>query len=196
MKVLIACEFSGIVREAFRKKGHNVWSCDFLQTKIPGKHYQCDISEVLYDDWDMIIAHPPCTYLANSGVMWLHRDQSRWEKLDEGCDFFNIFLDHPCKKIAIENPVPHKYALMRLKGRKYTQIIQPYMFGHAESKKTCLWLKGLPKLKESNNVKHIYDSLPKNEGQRIHYMPPSKDRGLLRSITYQGIADGMANQWT
>jgi hypothetical protein len=194
MKILVACEYSGIVREAFTKLGHDVTSCDILPTEIPGKHYQGDIRDILYDNWDMIIAHPPCTYLCNSGVCWLRKDNTRWAKLDDGANFFKLFENHPCPKIAIENPIPHKYAVERI-GRKYDQLIQPYQFGHLERKATCLWLKGLPKLKETNNVKEEMDKLPKNKSQRLHYLPPRPERAKLRSKTFQGIADAMAEQW-
>ena len=195
MKILIACEYSGIVRDAFSEKGHNVMSCDLLPTDRPGKHYQGDVRDILEDKWDLIIAHPPCTFFTNSGVRWLHEDPSRWAKLDAAAEFFNLFLDNKCKKIAIENPVPHKYAIERINGRKYTQTIQPYEFGHPESKRTCLWLKGLPKLKETNNVKDKFLKLPKKQAQRIHYIPPSKDRWKIRSTTFSGIAQAMADQW-
>jgi hypothetical protein len=195
MKILVACEYSGVVRDAFTKLGHDVTSCDILPTDSPGKHYQGDVKDILDDDWDMIIAHPPCTYFANSGVSWLHKDESRWAKLDEAAEFFNLFLNHPCKKIVIENPIPHKYAVERIGGTKYTQIIQPWQFGHPESKRTCLWLKGVDPLKETDNVKDTFDTLPKKLQQRLHYLPQSKDRWKLRSTTYQGIADAMADQW-
>ncbi len=154
-----------------------------------------DVKKMLYKDWDLIIAHPPCTYMCNSGVCHLHKDESRWQKLDEAAEFFNLFLDHPCEKICVENPIPHKYAVERIGGRKYTQTIQPWQFGHPESKRTCLWLKGLPKLVETDNVKHIYDKLPKHKQQRLHYMPPGKDRWKERSKTFDGIAKAMADQW-
>ena len=195
MEILIACEYSGIVRDAFIKKGHNAISCDILPTESPGPHYQGNVLDILYNDWDMIIAHPPCTYLSNSGVCHLYTDITRWEKLDKAADFFNLFLDHPCKKVAIENPIQHKYARERLKNRKYTQIVQPYHFGHLETKRTCLWLKGLSPLKKTNDVKEEFDKLPDNQKQRLHYLPPSKDRAKLRSKTFSGIADAMADQW-
>ena len=194
LKILIACEYSGTVREAFAKLGHDVTSCDILPTDVPGKHYQGDIRDILYQHWDIIIAHPPCTYLCNSGVCHLHTDESRWEKLDDGAAFFKLFEDHPCEKIAIENPIPHKYAVERI-GRKYDQLVQPFMFGHTERKATCFWLKGLPKLVETNNVKEEMLLLPKNQQQKMHYLPPSEERAKLRSKTYQGIADAMAAQW-
>jgi len=124
MKVLIACEFSGIVRDAFAKKGHDAWSCDLLPTEIPGNHIQGDVCDILDDGWDMMIAHPPCTYLANSGVRWLHERPERWEKLKEAADFFRTLLNAPIERICIENPIPHKYAIYLI-GRKYDQIIQP-----------------------------------------------------------------------
>jgi hypothetical protein len=134
MKVLIACEFSGIVREAFRKKGHDAWSCDLLPTEIPGQHIQGDVLKILNDGWDLMIAHPPCTYLANSGVQHLHKDKNRWQKMEDARTFFMLLLKSEIKKICIENPVPHKYAELPV----YTQIIQPYEHGHEISKRTCL----------------------------------------------------------
>lgn len=202
MKILVACEYSGVVRNAFKAKGHDVTSCDILPADDGSKdHYQGDIKDILYDKWDMIIAHPPCTRLANSGVSHLYnkdstKNISMWKDLDDGAAFFNTFLDHPCDKICIENPIPHKYAIERFTGnKKYTQIIQPWMFGHMETKATCLWLKGLPKLVETDNVKEAMMKLPKNQRQRLHYLPPSKDRAKLRSRTYDGIGKAMAEQW-
>jgi hypothetical protein len=196
MKVLVACESSGTVRDAFIRKGHTAFSCDLLPSDDNSIfHYECDVRDVLHQDWDLIIAHPPCTYMCNSGVCHLHKDKERWGKLDEAAEFFNLFLDHPCKKVCVENPVPHKYAVERIKGRKYTQTVQPWMFGHPESKRTCFWLKGLPKLQETNNVKDFYDKLPKNKQQRLHYLSPGPDRWKIRSKTYQGIANAMAEQW-
>lgn len=194
MKVLVACEYSGIVREAFAAKGHDAWSCDFLPTDVPGNHYQGDVMDIINDGWDIMIAHPPCTYLANSGVCWLYRQEGRWNKMREGAKFFRELLTANIPKIAVENPVMHKYAT-KIIGRKQNQTIQPYEFGHPESKRTCLWLIGLPMLKGTKNVKDNMLKLPKREQQRIHYLPPSKDRWKLRSTTYQGIADAMAEQW-
>lgn len=195
MKILIACEYSGRVREAFAKLGHDAMSCDLLPTEQPGKHYQGDVRDVLYEPWDVLIAHPECTYLTNSGVCHLHKDTSRWPKLFDGAAFFKLFLDarHIPRK-AIENPIPHKYAV-QLIGRKYTQVIQPWMFGHPEQKATCLWLEGLSPLKPTNNVKAEMLLLPKNQRERLHYLPPSPDRWKERSRTFQGIADAMAAQW-
>lgn len=194
MKVLVACEFSGIVREAFKAKGHDAWSCDLLPTEIKGNHFQCDVLEILDLSWDLMIAHPPCTYLANSGVMWLHKQEGRWDKMREGAEFFKKLLNADIPKICIENPIMHKYA-KEIIGTNFTQSIQPYQFGHKEQKRTCLWLKGLPKLKETNNVKEEMLKLSDKERQRLHYLPPSKDRWKLRSTTFQGIANAMANQW-
>ena len=195
LRVLVACEYSGTVRDAFAARGHDAMSCDMLPTDKPGKHYQGDVRDVLDDGWDLMIAHPPCTYLANSGVTWLHRDPTRWMKLDEAAAFFRLLLNAPIPRIAIENPIMHKYAKERIGGVKQSQVIQPWMFGHMEQKATCLWLKNLPLLKPTNNVKAEMMNLPDNERQRLHYLPPSKDRWKLRSTTYQGIADAMAISW-
>ena len=195
LKVLVACEYSGRVRDAFIKRGHNAMSCDLLPTDSPGPHYQGDVRDVLNNDWDLLVAHPPCTYMTNSGVSWLHKDPERWELLDDAAAFFNLFLDAPIERIAVENPIMHKYAKERIGNRKQSQVIQPWMFGHMEQKGTCLWLKNLPLLQPTNNVKAAMMELPDNERQRLHYLPPSKDRWKLRSTTYQGIADAMAAQW-
>lgn len=184
MRILIACEFSGIVRDAFIAKGHEAMSCDLLPTESPGPHYYGCVSDILYDHWDMIIAHPPCTRLANSGVRWLH-ERALWDELKKACAFFNMFKNHDCPRICIENPIPHKYAVDKI--GKYSQIIQPWQYGHGESKAICLWLKGLPKLEPSNIV-------PGRE-QKVWRMGPSEDRAKKRSRFYTGIADAMANQW-
>jgi hypothetical protein len=195
MKVLVACEYSGKVREAFKILGHDVTSCDLLPSddKSPD-HYQGDVEDILYDGWDLMIGHPPCTYLCNSGVTWLHRIEGRWDQMRDGANFFKLLWEAPIERIALENPIMHKYAKVII-GSDYTQLIQPYQFGHPESKATCLWLKNLPELEETKNVKDIWKSLPKKEAQRLHMLPPSKDRWKLRSETYQGIADAMAAQW-
>ena len=187
MRILIACEFSGIVRNAFALQGHDVWSCDLLPTELPGNHIQGNVLDILHNDWDMMIAHPPCTYLCNSGVRWLHERKGRWDKMKDGVDFFRVLLTAPIYKIAIENPIPHKYAL-RVIGREYDQIIQPWQFGHGETKATCLWLKNLPRLLPTKIIR--------NREHRLHKLPPSKDRSKLRSKTYVGIAKAMADQWT
>ena len=180
MKILIACEFSGTVRDAFIAKGHDAWSCDLLPTDVLGNHIQDDVLNVIDDTWDMMIAHPPCTHLAVSGARWF-----KYKALEqkEAIDFFMALANAPIEKVCVENPI----SIMSTKYRKPDQIIQPWMFGHGETKATCLWLKGLSKLKPTNVV----------EGReaRIHNMPPTKDRSKLRSLTYPGIADAMANQW-
>ena len=195
MRVLVACEYSGRVRDAFIRHGHEAMSCDILPTDSSGPHYQGDVQNILGDNWDLMIAHPPCTYMTNSGVTWLHKDPTRWAKLDDAAAFFKMLLDAPIKKIAVENPIMHKYAKERIGGVKQTQVIQPWMFGHTEQKATCLWLKNLPPLVPTNDVKAEMLQLPDNERQRLHYLPPSADRWKLRSTTYMGIAEAMANQW-
>jgi len=181
MKVLIACEFSGIVREAFRAKGHDVWSCDILPTEIPGQHIQDDVLEHLKDGWDLMIAHPPCTHLAVSGARWFKYKQ---KEQVEAIEFFITLINAPIYKICIENPI----SIMSTRYRKPDQIIQPWMFGHGETKATCLWLKGLPKLKPTDIVK--------GRLARIHYESPGADRWKCRSRTLKGIADAMASQWS
>ena len=195
MKVLVACEYSGRVRDAFLAKGHDAISCDLLPTDQHGPHYQGDVFDLDLSSFDLMIAHPPCTYLTNSGVVWLHRDPQRWKLLDEAAAFFKALLTAPMPKICIENPIMHKYAKERIGGVKQSQVIQPWMFGHMEQKATCLWLKGLPLLEETNNVREEMLKLPKRKRERLHYLSPSPDRWKLRSTTYQGIADAMANQW-
>jgi len=195
MRILVACEYSGTVRDAFAKLGHFAMSCDILPSDKPGNHYCGDVMDILDQDWDLMIAHPPCTYLTNSGVSWLHKDPARWAQLDEGAAFFKLLLEAPIPRKAIENPIMHKYAKERIGGVKQSQIIQPWMFGHMEQKATCLWLHNLPLLQPTNNVKEEMMKLPKNQRERLHYLPPSADRWKIRSTTYQGIADAMAAQW-
>jgi len=202
MKVLVACEESGVVRDAMIRYGHDAISCDLQETSSPGPHYKGDVRDLLDNDWDMIIAHPVCKYITNSGVCHLWEDEGctiknaeRWESLEEACEFFRLFVDHPCEKKCIENPIPHKYAL-ELIGVNYTQIIQPWMFGHMEQKATCLWLWGLDNLVPTKNVYLEMMRLEKKERQRIHYMSPGPDREKNRSKTFQGIAESMADQWS
>ncbi len=195
MKILVACEYSGTVRDAFIAKGHDAMSCDLLPTDKTGPHYTGNVLDIIGDGWDLMIAHPPCTYLTNSGVTWLHKSTDRWVSLFEGAKFFKDLLFATVPKVAIENPVMHKYAKQLIGGVKQSQTIQPWMFGHTEQKATCLWLRGLPPLTETNNVKEEMMKLPKNQRERLHYLPPSEDRWKLRSTTYQGIADAMAEQW-
>ena len=185
MKVLVACEFSGTVRDAFIRAGHDAWSCDLLPTESPGPHYQGNVSNLKGWFWDLVIAHPPCTRLCNSGVRWLN-ERNLWKDMREAAHFFKSMMDFDCDRIAIENPIPHRYAL-EIIGKKYDQIIQPWQYGHGETKATCLWLKNLPKLQPTNVVE--------GREQRIHKMARSEKRSHERSRTYQGIADAMAAQW-
>ncbi len=194
MRVLVACEFSGIVRDAFIEQGHEAMSCDILPTRRPGYHYEGDVRDVLDSSWDLMIAHPPCTYLCNSGVCHLHTEKGRWQRLDAAAKFFRILLDAPIDKKVVENPIPHGYAV-KLIGRKYDQIIHPWQHGHTERKATCLWLQGVPLLKETNNVKKEMLLLPKKEQQRLHYLSPSPERTALRSTTFSGIATALAIQY-
>lgn len=194
LKVLVACEYSGTVRDAFIEKGHEAMSCDLLPTDSPGPHYQGDIFDIINDGWDLMIAHPPCTYLTNSGVTWLYKQEDRWKHLIDGAVFFRKLHESNIPKIAIENPIMHKYA-KQIVGVDQSQVIQPWMFGHMEQKATCLWLNNLPLLVPTNDVKTEMMKLPKNERERLHYLPPSKDRWKLRSKTYDGIAKAMAEQW-
>lgn len=196
MKVLVACEYSAIVREAFASRGHDVWSCDLLPSEQPGQHIQGDAIEVAYGQhWDLMIAHPPCTFLCNSGVRWLKDNPSRWADIESGAAFFKKLMDAPVPRKCLENPVMHHYAI-DLIGRRHSQVIQPYRFGHAEQKMTCLWLINLPPLYPTRDWKAKMQALPKREQQRIHYMGPSrKNRGLERSRFYPGFAAAMADQW-
>lgn len=181
MKILVACEFSGRVREAFRKRGHDAYSCDILPSDIPSPyHIQDDVLKHLDDGWDMMVAFPPCTHLAVSGARWFKYKQKEQK---EAIEFFMKFTKTNIPKVVIENPI----GIMSTHYRKPDQITQPWQHGHGETKATCLWLKGLPKLKPSNIVK--------GREHRIHNMPRTKDRGKKRSLAYQGIADAMAEQW-
>lgn len=182
MRVLIACEYSGKVRDAFIGGGHDAMSCDLLPTDAPGPHYQGDVFDIINDGWDLMIAHPPCTHLAVSGARHFAAKQASGVQ-KQALDFVQRLLDAPIDRIALENPV----SIISSRIRKPDQIIQPWMFGHGETKATCLWLKNLPLLMPTNIV----------EGRkpRIHMMPPSPDRWKKRSETYQGIADAMAMQW-
>ena len=180
MKILIACEYSGTVREAFSKLGHDAWSCDILETEIPGNHLQCDVREILGDGWDMMIAHPPCTHLAVSGARWF---KNKKVEQAEALDFVRLLLNAPIERIALENPI----SIISSQIRKPDQIIQPWQFGHGETKATCLWLQNLPKLQPTNIVE--------GREQRIWKMPPGPDRWKERSRTFEGIAQAMAAQW-
>lgn len=180
MKVLVACEFSGIVRDAFIMKGHDAVSCDLLPTERPGPHYQCDVFDIINNGFDLMIAHPPCTHLAVSGARWFK--DKRIEQ-DQALNFVKMLMVISISKICIENPI----SIISSRIRKPDQIIQPWQFGEPFQKTTCLWLKNLPKLKPTK-IMDIRE-------QACWKMSPSKDRWKKRSITYQGIADAMANQW-
>jgi hypothetical protein len=197
MRVLVACESSGVVRNAFIRAGHYAASCDLLPSESPlGDHYQCDAAEILDHGWDLLIAHPPCTYLSVSGMHWTTRGLRDPKLTEAALDLVRLFMDAPIERIAIENPV----SVISSRIRKPDQIIQPHQFGHDASKKTCLWLKGLPLLKPTQMVEpRIVNGKQRwanqtDSGQ--NKLPPSKDRWKLRSKTYEGIADAMAAQWS
>ena len=180
--MLVACEFSGIVRDAFLAKGHEAVSCDLLPSEsLKGYHYQMDVMNIIHLPWDLMIAHPPCTYLSSSGARWF---KDRKQEQIEALDFIQALFDAPIEKICLENPV----GVISTHIRKPDQYIQPWMFGHGETKKTGLWLKNLPLLKPTN--------IAEGRENRIHRMPPSKDRGKKRSRFYTGIAAAMADQWS
>jgi hypothetical protein len=196
MRVLIGCETSGVVRRAFAARGHDAWSCDLLPSEDrSNRHIVCDVRDLLTEEWDLIaVFHPPCTRLCNSGVRWLHvpppgrTKAEMWAELDEGAELFSAVWNAPCPRVAVENPVMHKHAKARI--RNYAppaQTIQPWQFGHGETKATCLWLRGLPLLKPTDVV----------EGReaRVHRMPPGPNRWKERSRTFEGVGEAMADQW-
>lgn len=199
MKVLVACEFSGVVRTAFALRGHDAWSCDLLPTELPGNHIQGDVLKVLDNGWDLIIAHPPCTYLSKAGARFMyptagHVDPARLEKAREAREFFMAFYHHGCSRVAIENPTPLKVVGLPAP----TQVIQPYQFGHPYSKRTLLWLKGLPPLVPTHTVAEFTPYLPSNTGGF------SRGKGGSRGVahdaktaskTFAGVAQAMAKQW-
>jgi hypothetical protein len=209
LRVLVACEFSGVVREAFRRRGHDAWSCDLLPAEDGSPyHYQGDVRNWLgplmfstwlgmreFKPWDLMIAHPPCTYLSVSGLHWNKKDPERAKKTEEALDFVRLLLSAPIGRIALENPI----SCISTQIRKPDQIIQPWQFGHDASKRTCLWLKNLPKLRPTALVEPRYVggkprwSNQTDSGQ--NKLGPTKDRWKLRAVTYQGIADAMAEQW-
>lgn len=180
MRVLVACEFSGVVRDAFAALGHDSTSCDLLPTERPGKHYQGDVRDILADGWDLMVAHPPCTHLAVSGARWF---ATKRQEQEESLSFVRLLMDAPIPRIAVENPV----SIISSRIRKPDQIIQPWQYGHGETKATCLWLKGLLKLTPTNVVD--------GRAARVHRMAPSPDRWRERSRTFPGIAAAMAAQW-
>jgi hypothetical protein len=195
MKILVACEFSGVVRDAFAARGHDAWSCDLLPSERNGQHIQDDVLKHLHDGWDLLIAHPPCTCLCNSGVRWLAPkgmlNAVRHHKMMDACDFFAALYHAPCQFICVENPILHKYAKDYLDSaweiRLPPQRIQPWQFGHGETKMTCLWLRGLPPLCPTHIVAGRIG--------RVWKESPSCDRWKNRSRTYEGIAKAMAEQW-
>lgn len=189
MKVLIACEYSGIVRDAFTERGFDATSCDILPTESPGKHYQGDIFEILYDGWDLMVAHPPCTHLSVSGARWFTEGKKPMKLREDALDFVRRLMCAPIEHIAIENPV----SVISSQIRKSDQMIQPYQFGDKEYKRTCLWLKNLPLLVETNNVQEETDKLPYKEKHRVHWLGSNK--GKERSKFFPGIAKAMAEQW-
>jgi hypothetical protein len=203
MRVLVACEYSGVVRDAFLRRGHYAVSCDLLpcDSLNSGDHYQGDVRNVLENDWDLMIAHPPCTYLCSSGLHWNKRVAGRQALTDEALDFIRLLLDAPIERIALENPV----GCISTQIRKPNQIIQPYMFGDDASKQTCLWLKNLPPLVPTERVAGRMVTTPSGKvverwsNQCDNYgqdkTPPSADRWKIRSTTYAGIAKAMADQW-
>lgn len=180
MRILIACEFSGTVRDAFAARGHDAWSCDLLPTEKPGKHFTQDVREVLGLDWDLMIAHPPCTHLAVSGARWF---KDKFDEQQAALAFVRELLAAPIPRIALENPI----SIISSRIRKPDQIIQPWQFGHGETKATCLWLKNLPPLVPAQIVD--------GRANRVHRMPPGPDRWKERSRTFPGIAQAMAAQW-
>jgi len=182
-RVLVACEYSGSVRDAFAALGWDAWSCDILPSEKIGNHYQGDVRDILGGGWDILIAHPPCTHLAVSGARWFPAKRASGEQ-QAALDFVRLLLDAPIPHIALENPI----SIISSQVRKPDQVIQPWQHGHGETKATCLWLKGLPKLQPSNVVE--------GREQRVWKLPPSADRWKERSRTFEGIAKAMAEQWT
>lgn len=203
MRVLIACEFSGTVRDAFAKRGHDAWSCDLLPTEKPGNHIQGDVLDILGDGWDLMIAHPPCTYLCSSGLHWNGRLSGRTQRTDSAVEFVRRLMDAPVPRIAIENPI----GCLSSRIREPDQIIQPWQFGDDASKATCLWLKGLPPLAfDAPLFRPTAFAAPRMVSGRPRWgnqtdsgqnkLAPSPDRWMERSRTYPGFAEAMAEQWT
>ena len=193
LKVLVACEYSGRVRDAFIARGHDAMSCDLLPTDVAGPHYQGDVFDIINDGWDLMIAHPPCTYLSVSGMHWTTRGLRDPQLTEDALAFVQRLMNAPIERIAVENPI----SIISSRIRKPDQIIQPWWFGHDASKKTCLWLKNLPLLTPTGMLAGDAKTRRGNQtasGQ--NKLPPSKDRWKIRSETYQGIADAMAAQWS
>jgi hypothetical protein len=196
MRVLIACEFSGIVRDAFAARGHDAWSCDLLPSERPGHHIQGDVLSALGDGWDMMIAHPPCTYLCSMGIWWNHKRPERWPHTNAAAEFVRSLWDAKIPMLAMENPIGY----LGTHWKKATQIVQPWQFGHQANKPTCLWLRGLPCLIPTNVVDKGKFYVKKN-GARMsawsHITSGTRkaERARIASLTFQGIADAMADQW-
>jgi len=195
MRVLVACEYSGAVRDAFIDNGHDAMSCDLLPTDAPGPHYQGDVRDILGNGWDLMVAHPPCTYLCSSGLHWNKRTPGRQEKTEESIEFVRMLMESPIPKIAIENPI----GCISTRIRKPDQTIQPWQFGHDASKSTCLWLKNLPLLLTTKIFPPRIVNGKKRWGNQTdsgqNKLAPSDDRWKIRSETYSGIAKAMADQW-
>lgn len=195
MRVLVACEYSGTVRDAFRALGHDAMSCDLLPTDVPGPHYQGNVLDVIKDGWDIMIAHPPCTYLSVSGMHWTTRGLRDPKLTEDALEFVRILMDAPIERIAIENPI----SVISSRIRKPDQIIMPYQYGHDASKRTCLWLKGLPLLVGTQYVPPRMVGSKSRWGNQTdsgqNKLAPSADRWKVRSATYAGIAQAMAAQW-
>ena len=194
-RVLVACEYSGRVRDAFTALGHYALSCDFEPADAPGLHYQGDVMDVLHDGWDLMVAHPPCTYLSSSGLHWNKRRPERAQQTEDALEFVRVLLAAPIAHIALENPI----GCISSRIRKPNQTIQPWQFGHDASKATCLWLKNLPLLRSTALVEPRLVNGKKRWANQTdsgqNRLPPSADRWKIRSTTYQGIADAMAAQW-
>lgn len=193
MKVLIACEYSGTVRDAFAARGHDAWSCDFEAAETAGNHLQCDVTTILNDGWDLMIAHPPCERLCVSGARWKYEKTGWAEEQEQALSIVFALMNAPIHKIAIENPI----GIISTRIRKPNQVIQPWMFGHGETKATCLWLKNLPKLQHFATVDLFNDKVThvKERVARVHSLPPSPERKKLRAWKYNKIAQAMAEQW-
>lgn len=206
MRVLVACEYSGTVRDAFIRGGHDAMSCDLLPSEsAAGPHYQGDVFDVLYDGWDLMVGHPPCTYMASAGNRWLYDTRTagkagepmgtaRWEAMIDAAVFFRRLLDAPIPRVAIENPKMNRHAIAII-GRGPDQVVQPYQFGEPQMKGVGLWLRGLPPLVGTEDVQAAMMALPYAERALVHSAPPGPDRAKRRSLFFPGIADAMATQW-
>ncbi len=196
MRVLIACESSDTEGSAFRALGHDVTTCDILPSDGPAQfHYQGDVRDMIPEPWDLVVAHPPCTYLSNSGARWLYTEPLRWQKMIEGAEFFRLMATFNSPRIAIENPIQHKWAKAVHGLGQQTQTVQPWMFGHPETKATCLWLFGLPALVATSDARAEMARLPYAEQHRIHYASPGPDRWQVRSKALPLVAAAFADQW-